>query len=144
MSLKFCERCGGTGSLPDMSCCERCGGGGLVNERGTAMNRVVMFVCAFAAGMPIEAFLESYDPDGNGGRGDVKLTRRFEHAKIFQDSTDAIECWRRVSTLHPVRRDGRPNRPLTAYTVTFINESDAPAYLAEVLAREAREAEQTH
>jgi hypothetical protein len=30
--------------------------------------------------------------------------------------------WKRESTTHPTRDDGRPNRPMTAFTVTVIED----------------------
>ena len=35
----------------------------------------------------------------------------------FVSIAEAMEYWRTVSTTVPFRPDGKPNRPLTAYTV---------------------------
>jgi hypothetical protein len=40
-----------------------------------------------------------------------------EDAMAFDDVKTALEYWQRQSTVVPRRTDGRPNRPLTAYTV---------------------------
>ena len=36
----LCGECGGSGSLPDMSCCPLCGGGGVVPSPATATTEV--------------------------------------------------------------------------------------------------------
>jgi len=62
-------------------------------------------------------WLVSCDVDGNDGHGIIKTTLVSRDARQFETPGQAMEYWRRVSTTHPVRRDGKPNRPLTAYTV---------------------------
>jgi len=63
-------------------------------------------------------YLAEYDPDAYGGRGAARWTEKIEEALTFPDVTAALECWKQTSTLQPVREDGKPNRPLTAFTVT--------------------------
>src|SRR3954462_15237223 len=63
--------------------------------------------------------LESYNPDANDGKGDASFTDDPLRAKRFRDVEEAAEEWRRVSSVRPKRDDGKPNRPLTAFTVTF-------------------------
>lgn len=43
------------------------------------------------------------------------------HAQRFPDAGAALEYWRTPVTCpcHAIREDGKPNRPLTAYTVTI-------------------------
>lgn len=62
-------------------------------------------------------FLREYDPDAHDGRGVITGTRQREHALQFADPGAALACWRQTSKVRPLRPDGRPNRPLTAYTV---------------------------
>lgn len=62
-------------------------------------------------------YLKSYDPDGNNGFGDIEITIEPSEAMLFEDSGKAMEEWKRVSTVRPLRTDGKPNRPLSAYTV---------------------------
>jgi hypothetical protein len=62
-------------------------------------------------------FLCSFDPDAYGGIGRAESTPDVEQALKFADAKDAYECWRKQSTVRPLRDDGKPNRPLTAYTV---------------------------
>jgi hypothetical protein len=35
----------------------------------------------------------------------------------FENGGDAMRFWRQQSILQPLRDDGKPNRPLTAFTV---------------------------
>jgi hypothetical protein len=44
----------------------------------------------------------------------------------FTDVGDALEFWRQPSRARPVRPDGRPNRPLTAYTVALVPVKEPP------------------
>jgi hypothetical protein len=37
----------------------------------------------------------------------------------FDDFLAAMECWKMPSRVRPLRPDGKPNRPLTVYTITF-------------------------
>jgi hypothetical protein len=75
---------------------------------------------------PPTGFLKSFDPDANGGWGLITWTTDPEDAMVFATVGDALEMWKRQSTLLPLRPDGRPNRPLTAWTVTFWNVGDLP------------------
>jgi hypothetical protein len=59
------------------------------------------------------------DVDAFGGRGKVKLTRNRWRAKRFRDAAEAAEYWVRQSRVRPLRDDGEPNGPLTAYNVTM-------------------------
>ena len=49
--------------------------------------------------------------------GLIVSTDQLEEAKLFPSVADALLYWKRQSTTIPLRPDGRPNRPLTAYTV---------------------------
>jgi hypothetical protein len=66
-------------------------------------------------------YVVSYDPDANDGGGFVVSTADPRQAQQFEGYVEAFEFWRRASTVRPVREDGKPNRPLTAYTVTIFN-----------------------
>lgn len=63
-------------------------------------------------------WLVSCDVDAMQGRGVVKATRRKERARTFGSNLEAFAYWQRRSTVVPTRPDGKPNRPLTAYTIT--------------------------
>lgn len=68
-------------------------------------------------------YLQFYNPDQHapGERfptGSVVTTKSVRKAKRFPDMVAALQEWQRQSTVTPLRPDGKPNRPLTAFTVT--------------------------
>jgi hypothetical protein len=69
-------------------------------------------------GFPDPCYIAEYDLDYAGGRGRARLTGNLVEAVRFDSATDVLLAWRATSTTMPRRRDGRPNRPLTAYTIT--------------------------
>src|SRR6185436_15351772 len=71
-------------------------------------------------------FLLSFDFDAFGGNGFGEFTWDVEMAKSFKTLRDAMEFWRTTSTVKPLRPDGKPNRPLTASTISVfkLEESD--------------------
>lgn len=69
-------------------------------------------------------FLAHFDPDENDGFGCARWTAHQHEAKVFPDLLAAFAEWKRESTVRPLRDDGKPNRPLSAYTVTFTKEED--------------------
>jgi hypothetical protein len=62
-------------------------------------------------------YVADYTPSGYEGRGDLVLTPYPSRAKRFPSMAAATDCWRSTSRTHPVRPDGKPNRPMTAWTV---------------------------
>jgi hypothetical protein len=70
-----------------------------------------------ATGTDIDQWLSYYDPDFYEGRGDVAYTHDPERAMHFVDGKAAMACWRMSSVVRPTRRDGHPNRPLTAFSI---------------------------
>jgi hypothetical protein len=50
--------------------------------------------------------------------GCLFTTANINEAKKFADAAAASEFYLRQSTVLPLRPDGRPNRPFTAYTVS--------------------------
>ena len=69
--------------------------------------------------MPAGRYLCAYDPEAVGGLGSIKTTGKEAEALRFPTLQEALETWKRSSRTRPWRSDGKPNRPLTAYTVTF-------------------------
>lgn len=63
------------------------------------------------------AYLLAFDPNGREGRGVFVWTDEPEWAMKFETVGAAMDEWRRTSTTHPTRDDGKPNRPLTAFTL---------------------------
>ena len=70
-------------------------------------------------GWPVAAWLQSFDADAFGGLGDAVFTADPEEALAFDSMADAIAFYRQRSKVRPVRPDGKLNRPLTAFTVSF-------------------------
>lgn len=64
-------------------------------------------------------YLAWYEPNGSAGSPLAGFTDDITHAKVFPDAGAAIAEWNRVRTVDPVRPDGRPNKPLTAITITI-------------------------
>jgi hypothetical protein len=66
-------------------------------------------------------YLRDFDPDYADGRGHVSVTRDIAFARRFDSMIEAMEEWKRPSNVHPIREtDGKPNRPLSAYTVQCV------------------------
>jgi hypothetical protein len=63
-------------------------------------------------------YLKSFDPDAFFGRGHIVETRDIRQAKRFVDLGSLFTEWKRQSNIKPLRPDGKPNRPLTAYSMT--------------------------
>jgi hypothetical protein len=68
-------------------------------------------------------FVKTFDPDAFDGRGDLTTTPDLADALRFETSYAAMEFWRQQSMVAPIRMDGKPNRPLTAFTVTIARSS---------------------
>jgi hypothetical protein len=66
---------------------------------------------------PSGLFLRSFDPDAYRGRGSIVTTRLIEEAQRFDSFLAVMEEWKRQSTRRPLRPDGEPNRPLTAWSI---------------------------
>ena len=64
-------------------------------------------------------YVKSYNPDAHDGRGEAFFTNRIKMAKKFNSIDEAMEFWNQTSKVRPIRPDGKPNRPLTAYNITF-------------------------
>lgn len=85
----------------------------LTNE----LDRATLIKLAREGREPVFRYLRDYDPDAHGGRGSIRETGDLAKAKRF-DSIEAVFAeWKRQSTVVPYRADGKPNRPLTAFTM---------------------------
>jgi hypothetical protein len=91
--------------------------------------KTVIRIIANATGIPCpEAglYVKDMDVDAFDGIGHLSATSRPLQARHFDDLRQALAYYRRTSKVRPVRPDGRPNRPLTAYTVE-IGPAPGPA-----------------
>jgi hypothetical protein len=66
--------------------------------------------------------LQFYDPDGRNGEGVAIGAERPADALRFETKQEAIKFYRQVSKVKPLRDDGKPNRPLTAYAISIEEE----------------------
>lgn len=64
---------------------------------------------------PTGQFVIELNPDAHGGRGLLRASFDITEARRFSDVGEAIEYWRAVPQARPLRPDGKPNRPGTAY-----------------------------
>lgn len=64
-------------------------------------------------------YLQSYDPEAHDGRGTATWTADRAKAHVYPDFAAAFEAWRQVPKARPTRPDGKPNRPLTSFSVEF-------------------------
>lgn len=70
-------------------------------------------------GRPIGEWLTFYDPDAGDleRSGLIDCSPDAARALRFLNYLAAADYWQQQSTRLPLRPDGRPNRPLTAFTV---------------------------
>lgn len=82
----------------------------------------VLKIMELACGDPSEfdgKFVQKYDPtfreaDGSYEGGILEVCDDPKNAKQFASAAEAMECWRQSFGLRP---DGKPNSPLTAWSV---------------------------
>lgn len=82
--------------------------------------KVHLRILGLADGRPTpdeERYVVSCDVDAFDGRGLLDTTDDKSRAMAFDSVVEALEYWKRQSTVVPMRPDGKPNRPLTAYHV---------------------------
>ena len=84
-----------------------------------------------STGWPAGAFLAEYDPEANNGRGEIWWTEDIARAVSFPDAKGAIACYRAVPANRPVREDGKPNCPLTVFSVEFVKLPDPPPFVTD-------------
>jgi hypothetical protein len=63
-------------------------------------------------------FLKRYDLEFAKGFGMAELTNNRAEAMRFDDLDALLNTWKQIPESRPLREDGRPNRPLTAYAVS--------------------------
>ena len=62
-------------------------------------------------------WLQSFDVDAHDGRGAATWVDDRADAMRFDTAAEAFTAWRTQSRVRPLRADGEPNRPLTAFTI---------------------------
>lgn len=71
------------------------------------------------ADVPEGAYLRYFDAEAAGGQGIARWTVRLADALRFHSASQALEVYNRQPHAMPTRPDGRPNRPLAAFTVSI-------------------------
>lgn len=69
-------------------------------------------------------YLRRYTPESHDGRGHALWTTDPDQAVPFASIMEAREAWMCVPITRPTRDDGKPNRPLTAYTIAIQRRQD--------------------
>jgi hypothetical protein len=72
----------------------------------------------------VDQWLKAFDAEAFDGGGDAEFTDDPKEALRFKDLADAMATWKTQSRRRPLRADGRPNRPLTEFSVTFDTVDD--------------------
>ena len=65
----------------------------------------------------INAYVKDCDMNARDGRGSVQFTHDEKEAKQFDSIQELFDYWKQQSTIAPIRPDGKPNRPLTAFSI---------------------------
>lgn len=66
------------------------------------------------------AYLRAFDVDAYDGLGEAEITLALHQALRWRTPREALDAWQKQSTVRPYRGDGKPNKPLSAYTVSPI------------------------
>lgn len=86
----------------------------------------ILRIVGFSNGRPSPhdgRYVVAFDPDAYDGLGDVQTSADPHQAIKFNEAIDAWNLWRKVSTKRPRRADGKPNKPMTAFTIEIISFS---------------------
>lgn len=67
----------------------------------------------------VPVYIRGADVEAHEGMGEVELTADPYRAKSFGSLESALAFWNQQSKVRPTREDGKPNRPLMAYTVSI-------------------------
>ena len=82
-----------------------------------------MSVAMKLEGVPLDGVVTPYDgqyvKEWNATKDVLVTTTNILEAKRYPSIIEAREDWMQVDQRHPLRPDGRPNRPLTGYSITF-------------------------
>jgi hypothetical protein len=70
-------------------------------------------------------FVKDHDFEMDHGRGCLYTTENLEEAMLFTSRWNAHEFWLRKSEKYPIRPDGHPNRPMSAFTVSIMKKKEA-------------------
>lgn len=68
----------------------------------------------------VGGYLRRYDPEAHDGQGHMESTNDVAEAVRFETVADALRAYQAVPKKRPRRPDGRPNKPLTAFTIEVV------------------------
>jgi hypothetical protein len=74
---------------------------------------------------PVGEYVAAFDPEAFDGRGEATFTGDITRALVFPDLKAAYEFIGQRPTRRPTRPDGKPNRPLMAFTLQLMPRDDA-------------------
>ena len=77
------------------------------------------------AGTPRDTYIQSYDLNSTR-LGQVTVTGQKHRAMLWDTADEAYAAYTTASSEFPLRADGKPNRPLTAFSVEIV-----PVYWTE-------------
>ena len=68
------------------------------------------------------SYLEWYDPNiPDDTKPMMQFTYDIKKAKRFERAVEAMHEWNRIRDVDPIRPDGKPNKPLTAFTIEVVS-----------------------
>lgn len=76
-------------------------------------------------GGPVGEYLATFDPEAGDGGGEATFTPEIAAALHFPDVAAAYRFYGTRPICRPTRPDGKPNRPLTAFTMEFVQVDEA-------------------
>ena len=93
----------------------------------TSKKWVIRVVANAATGSEVNGvlYIKDINVDAHDGRGSMDVTAETYHAVQFDSPGAAFQYWMRQSKTRPIRADGKPNRPGTAYTIEVITTAEA-------------------
>lgn len=78
---------------------------------------------------PVGKFITGYRPLAYDGLGEVLFSPHLQDALAFETQAEALAFYRHVPKHRPLRPDGQPNRPITAFTVEVLEAGVVPRRL---------------
>lgn len=63
-------------------------------------------------------YLATFNIEAHDGRGDAVYTLDIAHAYKWDSMEDLMAAWKAQPKARPMRPDGKPNRPLTALSIS--------------------------
>ena len=97
------------------------------------MSDVIMQIAGFASGEPCsvkDAYVYSLDVQRIPRLDWLRVTWHIEHAKRWPSASDAMDSYMEILKADPVRKDGMPNRPMTAMHIV-LREAPPPQAASE-------------